>query len=154
MAMDPVLALRGSVRASDADRERAVAGLRRHYAAGRLDTDELEQRVRDAYAARWRGELRSLLRDMPLELPVSRAGVARRLDSAQRTLLHVHVACWVVLNTLLIAAWAWGGGHGVWPALVLLPTTLVLARHARGSRALSRRLGTGESPRDHRRALV
>ncbi len=52
-------AFNGGVRASDADRERAVACLKRHYAAGRLGTEELERRVQRAYEAEWRGELRS-----------------------------------------------------------------------------------------------
>jgi Domain of unknown function (DUF1707) len=43
------LAFPGSVRASDSDRERAVALLRRHYAAGRLTLAELESRTARAY---------------------------------------------------------------------------------------------------------
>ena len=56
--MSTYWAFNGGVRASDADRERTVVVLKRHYAAGRLGVDELERRVRRAYAAEWRGELR------------------------------------------------------------------------------------------------
>jgi hypothetical protein len=143
IAMDPALAFRGSVRASDADRNRAVASLRRHYAAGRLETHELEERVELAYQARWRSELRTLLRDLPLELPtVDRGRIAGRVDSFQRGVLHLHAICWAIFNTVLIAIWAWGGGHGFWPLVALLPTTLLLLWHTRGSRALTRRLGS------------
>lgn len=146
--MGPLFAIAGATRASDADRERTVAALRRHYAAGRLELDELEQRVASAYTARWRVELRALVRDMPFEPPrVDRARVGRGVDRAQRALLHVHFVCWMVLNTILVGLWAWGGGHGVWPALVLVPTTFLLLRHARGSRALSRRLDGGGDDR-------
>jgi hypothetical protein len=149
--MDPVVALRGSVRASDADRARVVAALRRHFAVGRLDTDELEQRVAVAYEARWRAELRSLLRDMPFEPPIDRTRVVRGVDRAQRTLLRPHLICWAVFNTVMLAVWAWSGGHGAWPIVAILPTTLLLAWHTRGSRSLSRRL---ESAADGRRAAL
>ncbi len=58
----------GDLRAGDADRERAVDLLRRHHAAGRLDDDELEERMGGAYAARTYGALTALVEDLP-ELP-------------------------------------------------------------------------------------
>ena len=42
----------GDLRASDAEREAAVAHLREHGAAGRLTMDELDDRSARAYAAR------------------------------------------------------------------------------------------------------
>ena len=56
-------------RASDADRERALRALRRHYAAGRLDAAELEERVDQAARARYRAELRALFTDLPGGVP-------------------------------------------------------------------------------------
>ena len=58
-----------SLRASDADRERAVASLGRHAQAGRLTAEELEDRVERAYAARTVAELEALHRDLPAERP-------------------------------------------------------------------------------------
>ena len=55
--MSTYWAFNGGVRASDADRERTVASLKRHYAAGRLRTEELERRVKRAYQAEWRGDV-------------------------------------------------------------------------------------------------
>jgi uncharacterized protein DUF1707/uncharacterized protein DUF4190 len=52
------------LRASDADREVAVERLRDAALEGRLDADELEQRLADAYAARWRSELTALTTDI------------------------------------------------------------------------------------------
>jgi hypothetical protein len=52
------------LRASDADRERAVLTLGRAAGDGRLDVDELEERLQAAYAARTHGELDTLLADV------------------------------------------------------------------------------------------
>src|SRR5690242_8353892 len=53
------------IRASDAERERVVTFLREHALAGRLDSDELEERIGLAYGARYVGELERLNRDLP-----------------------------------------------------------------------------------------
>jgi len=61
---DPALPPLPDLRASDADRERAVLTLGRAAGDGRLDTDELEERLQLAYAARTHGELERLLADV------------------------------------------------------------------------------------------
>jgi hypothetical protein len=61
--LDPQLP---ELRASDADRERAVEVLRRAASDGRLSVDELEERVTNAYAARTRKELEPLTADLSL----------------------------------------------------------------------------------------
>lgn len=53
------------VRASDADRERVAERLREHCAQGRLDEEELAERIAQAYQARTRGELAALTEDLP-----------------------------------------------------------------------------------------
>ena len=55
----------GELRASDKARERAAGLLRRAYARGRLDTEELEERAAHVQAARTREELKLVLRDLP-----------------------------------------------------------------------------------------
>ena len=52
------------LRASDADREAAVERLRVAALDGRLDSDELEQRLAEAYSARWCSELSRLTADV------------------------------------------------------------------------------------------
>jgi hypothetical protein len=52
------------LRASDADREVAVERLRAAALEGRLDDDELENRLADAYSARWCSELAELTNDI------------------------------------------------------------------------------------------
>jgi uncharacterized protein DUF4190/uncharacterized protein DUF1707 len=53
-----------SLRASDADREVAVERLRTAALEGRLDSDELESRLAEAYSARWCSELAALTGDI------------------------------------------------------------------------------------------
>src|SRR5437867_6344007 len=63
-AEDPPPAARG-VRASDAEREAAVARLHHALGEGRLDLAEADTRVAAAYSARYRSELPPLLADLP-----------------------------------------------------------------------------------------
>jgi hypothetical protein len=56
------------IRASDAEREQAVAVLRTAAAEGRLSVEELDERTATAYAAATRGELERLVDDLPDEL--------------------------------------------------------------------------------------
>ncbi len=61
-----------AVRASDAEREQAVALLQRSFADGRLTLAELDERVGAAYAARTRAQLRDLTADLPAaDLPAA-----------------------------------------------------------------------------------
>ena len=53
------------IRASDADRDAVVAALSEHFQAGRLTTEELEERTGQALTARTVGELDALTADLP-----------------------------------------------------------------------------------------
>jgi hypothetical protein len=59
-------------RAGDADRERVAALLREAHAEGRLDVDELSQRLDAAFRARTFGELAALHADLPPSAPPTR----------------------------------------------------------------------------------
>jgi hypothetical protein len=60
-----------SMRASSADRERAVDVLKAGFAEGRLTQDEYDERMGQAYSARTYGELTALTADLPAgPLPV------------------------------------------------------------------------------------
>jgi transposase len=54
-----------SIRVGDAERDASVAALREHFAAGRLDADEFDERVSAALTARTRTDLRRLFTDLP-----------------------------------------------------------------------------------------
>ena len=53
-----------ALRASDADREAVAERLRVASVEGRIDAEELEQRLSDVYAARWVAELDRLVADV------------------------------------------------------------------------------------------
>src|SRR5512142_2970732 len=61
---DPRLPAKAA-RAADADRESMALRLRDAAAEGRLDLNELEERLAAAYAAKTRGELDALIADLP-----------------------------------------------------------------------------------------
>jgi hypothetical protein len=73
----------GSWRISDGDREAATQALGEHYATGRLDKAEYDERVDRAWAARSNVELSPLFADLPaphgnvVAPVVARAGAAR-----------------------------------------------------------------------------
>ncbi|MFI5839094.1 DUF1707 domain-containing protein [Catenuloplanes sp. NPDC051500] len=79
---DPLL------RASDADRQRVVADLERHTAAGRLSLDEFTSRVDAALTARTHGDLVEVVSDLPSEV--------RRGDDSRHLLIAFAVAALVV----------------------------------------------------------
>ena len=55
----------GHIRVSDADRDAVLAELSEHYQAGRLTTDEMEERTAQALAAKTGSDLTGLLADLP-----------------------------------------------------------------------------------------
>ena len=59
------------IRASDADRDHITTRLREHFAAGRLTSDELDERVSAALKAKTHGELRQLMADLPGPAPAA-----------------------------------------------------------------------------------
>ena len=91
--------------ASDAERERVADALRTHAAAGRLDPEELEQRLGLALAARTRADLAPLVDDLP-SAPAPRP---RRPRAFPR------VAPVIPLAILLVAIWALTGAGYFWP---------------------------------------
>jgi hypothetical protein len=72
-------------RVGDAEREAAVAALGEHFAAGRIDRDELDRRLEAAYAARTRADLGQLFTDLPGPALFRRpAAPARQAPAAAR----------------------------------------------------------------------
>ena len=57
------------MRVGDAEREAAAAELREHYASGRLTLEELNERLDAAFAAKTRGDLNAVMRDLPSARP-------------------------------------------------------------------------------------
>jgi hypothetical protein len=53
------------IRIGDAERDAVMVALHDHFAAGRLDRGELDERMDAALSAKTRGDLRTLVRDLP-----------------------------------------------------------------------------------------
>jgi hypothetical protein len=72
------------LRVSDAERHQVAEVLRRAAGDGRLDMDELEERLEATFAAKTYGDLEPLVVDLPLqESPVSVPGNARPVVAGQ-----------------------------------------------------------------------
>lgn len=128
------------MRASDRDRDRFAEILRDNYAQGRLDHDELNERLESAYAARTLGELEELTADLPakdmydLPIPASqqapvvrKAGEVERADQGMRGAWATYATVNLVLATIwLISVIASGGVTFPWFVWVAGPWGAVL----------------------------
>lgn len=56
---------RDEMRIGDAERDAVMVALHDHFAAGRLDRGELDERMDAVLSAKTRGDLRPLVRDLP-----------------------------------------------------------------------------------------
>ncbi len=123
------------LRVSDQQRERAAQDIREHFAAGRLDDEELSDRVQAVYSARTEQELRKVLDDLP-KLPASpaqqKAELAQRRSMLQRRLVQ-EAGGGLGLFVLCTVIWLMSGGqhgHGqFWPIWVLVVALVPLLRN-------------------------
>ncbi len=113
---------RRNLRASDADRETAVRRLNDAASEGRLDADELGDRLREAFNARTYGELDAVTADLPAP-PEDAAGAGRRVAMPMRpdpgwgtasgpragfwrrfwALVLDNIVCWLAIVVLVVA---------------------------------------------------
>jgi hypothetical protein len=109
-------------RASDADREATGERLRQAAAEGRLDAEELDERLGAAYAARTVDDLAPLTADLPApQAPAPPAPPSERSLQFRRRL-----AGFLTANIICIAVWLATGAGSFWPGWVLLGTGLGL----------------------------
>jgi hypothetical protein len=100
---DPTVFGPPTLRVGTAEREQAAEALGKHFAAGRLDVDEYDDRVGRAYAAKTADELAVLFTDLPRPLPPPAHPVtAAPLRQHPRTLLPVVVVAALVLATAAV----------------------------------------------------
>jgi hypothetical protein len=122
--------LPAEMKASDADRDAVVSHLSEHFQAGRLTSDEFDERAGQALAARTWGQLTDLLQDLPGTRPGPQASVAA--TSAPRPVcppVRRAPAPIAVLAVIGIAVTVSAGiAHGHWGFLWLAFAGLFIAR--------------------------
>ena len=91
----------GAVRIGTAEREQAAASLGEHFAAGRLEVDEYDDRVARAYAAKTTADLAVLFSDLPR--PMNPRPPQPPPPRPARPLLPVLVIAVVILAVVLAA---------------------------------------------------
>ena len=109
------------VRASDAERDEIVSQLRTHAADGRLDVEELGERVERAYAAKTHRDLVAIVSDLPRP-PRPRPNIDAGFDE--------HLRSYLGVMALLVAIWALTGMGYFWPIWPMLGWGLGLFSHA------------------------
>jgi hypothetical protein len=111
------------VRVGDSEREQVVEELRRHFAAGRLEIAEYEDRTSAALKARTRGELEPLLTDLPGVRAASQSGPPVRDAKPPAALRAYFYGFWLPLNALLLLIWILtGADYYFWPIWPMLGT--------------------------------
>ncbi|MFB9834931.1 DUF1707 SHOCT-like domain-containing protein [Actinoallomurus acaciae] len=133
------MALNPEMRASDADRDRVAAALREHCAQGRIDVEELNERLEGVYSAKTLGDLGKVTEDLPeedlYELPVPSwrqstpargmgGGLARlNFRAGWATYAGVNLVCIVIWLLTAVSSgvwypwWIWVAGP--WGAVML-----------------------------------
>jgi uncharacterized protein (DUF1800 family) len=146
------------IRASDEDRDRAASLLREHHAAGRLDVDEFNERLDQAYRAKTLGELDEIMSDLPaidlyrlpdanlrryrgpapgasslVEASAQSGALARPSRFSQAWL--AAWSTWFTISLVCFVVWALNGAGGyLWPLWVAGPWgAVMLARWISGS---------------------
>lgn len=136
----------GGLRVSDADRDQAISELSEHFQAGRLSTEEFEDRSGRALQARTRADLAALFTDLPRAKPggpvpaTSSARVDTPAASAPARAGLVTVLPIVVLAIIALVGAV--SGHFVTVGVLPVIVTLIVVR----------RLTGGQPPRRDRHA--
>src|SRR5271165_1799680 len=118
------------LRVADADREQVIEELREHAGAGRLTSDELEERIGAAYSASTRAHLDALRADLPVSSTSVKIALSKRKAQLRRRLLQ-EAGGSLGVSLLCVGIWlASGASGGFWPAWVIGLTLLPVARDA------------------------
>jgi len=130
-------------RIADSDRERAMVDLAGHYADGRLDHEEYDERLDAIWTARTRADLAVLFSDLPrpqATYPPAQARPRARFDGPGRRYPLLPVIAVLVLLSMLTEAPFW---------LLIFP--LMFFRSRRGPMGCAPSHGHGHVHGDYRR---
>jgi Domain of unknown function (DUF1707) len=118
------------LRVADSDREQLIDELREHAGAGRLTSDELEQRIGEAYGASTRADLDALRADLPVSSTSVKLALTKRKGQLRRRLLQ-ETGGSLGVSALAIGIWLASGPSGsFWPGWVIGVTLLPVVRDA------------------------
>jgi Domain of unknown function (DUF1707) len=116
------------LRVADADREQLVEELREHALAGRLTSEELEERIGAAYRAITRADVDALRADLPVSSTSVALALHKRKGQLRRRLLQ-ESGGGMGVSALSVGVWVAVGAHGgFWPAWVIGATMLPVIR--------------------------
>jgi hypothetical protein len=119
-----------SLRVADADREQLIDELREHAVAGRLTSEELEERIGGACHAATRGELDALRADLPVSSASVKLALVKRKGRLRRRLAQ-EAGGSVGVSVLSVGIWLAVGAHTpFWPGWVIGVTLLPVVRDA------------------------
>ncbi len=119
-----------SLRVADADREQLIDELREHAGAGRLTSEELEDRIGDAYRASTRADLDAVRADLPVSSTSVKRALTKRKAHLRRRLLQ-EAGGSVGVSLLSVGVWVASGPPGdFWPGWVIGVTLLPVVRDA------------------------
>jgi hypothetical protein len=104
------------LRIGDAERSEMIETLSKHFADGRLDENEMRERVEAATAARTRGDLSGLLNDLPPLSPQNGPGPVMIRRRRHRVLTFLLVA----FIALSVAGWLAAPWHFPWVLFFIL----------------------------------
>ncbi len=148
------------MRVADADREQLAEELREHMLAGRLTSEEFEERLAGAYAAVTRAQLDALRADLPMGLVRVQSALALRRSKLRRRVAQEGGGAFGV-SAICVAIWLAAGASGpFWPIWVIVPTMIPVVRNMwrlfgpdPDVESVERRLNRSEQrrDRDHRR---
>jgi len=119
-----------TLRIADVDREQLVDELHEHAIAGRLNSEELEERIGNAYRATTRADLERLKADLPVSSTSVKLALSKRNGQLRRRLAQEAGAS-AGLWAICVGIWLAEGASGsFWPGWVIAITLLVLLRDA------------------------
>lgn len=124
----------GDLRASDAERHQVEQELSSHYAEGRLDDAELQERLAQVAAAKTRRQLAGVLDDLPPVGEEEGPGPEAASPAPPRRPYRRHPVLAAVLVVVCIAAFAPPlafAAHHIWPLWLVALVLFVLWRRRR-----------------------
>lgn len=119
-----------SLRVADSDREQLIDELREHAGAGRLTSEELEERIGKAYGASTRADLDALRADLPVSSTAVKLALVKRKSHLRRRLVQ-EAGGSLGVSLLSVGVWLASGPAGsFWPGWVIGVTLLPVVRDA------------------------